>query len=79
MKNLSRYFKDIEPGTICTGTIHFFGLDSKSLMKMGVIKKQEIQRPGAQKTNEYIFVDLPNPHEEDIEIDIAEYAKSLTS
>lgn len=58
MKNLSRYFKGIEPGTICTGTVHYFGLDAKKLQKLGVIKRQEVQRQGCQKTNEYIFVGL---------------------
>lgn len=40
MRTLKQLFKDVPVGSICTGTVHYYNLDSARLLKTGIIKEE---------------------------------------
>jgi hypothetical protein len=50
---LRRVFAGIDPGTVCTGTVHFFRLDVQRLIDARVI---ELNAAGT----DYVFRGLPS-------------------
>lgn len=37
---MSRCFFGLQPGAVCTGTVHFFGLNSARLVEKGMIRQR---------------------------------------
>ena len=49
---LRRVFAGVAPGTVCTGTVHFFKLDTKRLLDRGVLELTD-------RGTDYVFRGLP--------------------
>lgn len=53
-------FRDMEPGSVCTGTIRYFGLPVRKLLERRIISVQS--RKGH---DEYVFLGLEPPLKEE--------------
>ena len=51
--NLRRAFAGVAPGDVCTGTVHFFGLNAKALLDRKVIRLNE-------RETDYVLVRVPS-------------------
>lgn len=63
--NLKHIFRDIAPGSVCTGTIKYFGLHVKKLRKLGIVKVEERTYYPYSYSNENLPTKLhPTRHDE---------------
>ncbi len=73
MRHIKRYFKGVDIGTVCTGTIAYFGMRTQPLMDQGIISIQSIHHPASATegfkspgvyVDEYVFMGFPENEEE---------------
>ena len=60
MKSLKQIFRDVPVGSVCTGTVHYYNLNSTHLIKSGIIKEE-----GGQYFFRGFHVALPNRFSEE--------------